>query len=96
MHHFKCNHLFKASTLKLIGRRRTLEQRVDVIATHIDSKMTAKLLNEVENVVTCMNNQKQTRGTGKREYGYRGMSRGSSEKRESSVYETCSIISCLL
>ena len=44
-----------------------------VRATHSDSKMTVKPLNVAENMVTCMNNLKQTlrnaRETGKREEG---------------------------
>ena len=43
------------------------QRQAAVKATHIDSKMTAKPLNADEYVVTCINNQKQAEGTGKRE-----------------------------
>ena len=48
--------------------------------------MIAKLLNVDENVVTCMNYQKQTEETGKREEGYRDMS-GEVSKGETIEYK---------
>jgi hypothetical protein len=52
---------------RFLKEKQRKRRQVEVKATHIDRKMTAKPLNVDEYVVTCMNNQKQMEGTGKRE-----------------------------